>query len=493
MKPTLSRVLRSIVMLAILLMSGACTHNSLYRTEAPQDCQGNACDKAFIEHHHNANENYDLAFVEFSERGNAFDRDKMKQVLDYVDQQERQAPNGIMLLVFTHGWRHNAGNQPHSNVHGFRNVLKLIGKEQLGKKKVIGIYIGWRGLSLKLDPVNLATYWGRKNAARQVGTGGVPELLLRLNEIAKRGYTNNRNTFVITGHSFGAAVILAALKDIWLERIVNAPTVSANQCGSKVQCPSGCYKSEPFATTTFLINPAVEANELLQLKEMIAEKRCFAKSQPKLLHIISSDRDLPTRFAFVGGQFVGVSMLEKETSLRRKIYDGDSPRQKEVHIAEFGLDTTTVGNYPPFRTGRTVEADSLPESDRKKQCLDKDTNQCYTPCYGTDDCLTGPEKKRYPYHFPVAPHEPVSIIYGDRDFMSGHNDIFNAEVMGYIAAAVLENQYEKSKAGIAPEILDKCQEWDQQDGRMDYSFTACRTYFHNKYLAGFRQQKTASR
>jgi hypothetical protein len=493
MNPKLSRLLWPVIVAAVLLATSACTHNSLYRTEAAQDCHGNTCDKAFIEHHHNADENYDLAFVEFSERGNVFDRDKMKQVIDYVDQQEQASPNGIMLVVFTHGWRHNAGNTPKNNVHGFRNMLKMVSAEQLGRKKVIGIYIGWRGLSLKLDPVNLATYWGRKNTARQVGNSGVPELLLRLNEIAKRGYANNRNTFVITGHSFGAAVILAALKDILLERIVTAPTVNPDQCGGQVQCPTGCYKSEPFATTTFLINPAVEANELLQLKEVIAEKRCFAKSQPKLLHIISSDRDLPTRFAFVGGQFLGVSMLENEASLHRKIYIGDTPRQKDVSIPESGLDTTTVGNYPPFRTGRTREADKLTAQYRKEHCPDAVANQCYIPCHGTDDCLTDAEKKRFPYHLPVAPHEPVSIIYGDRDFMSGHNDIFNDEVMGYIAAAVIENQYESSKTGIAPEVLDKCQEWNKERGRNDFSFTACRTYFHNKYLVGLSQQKTASK
>ncbi len=491
MKPTLPRLLWPFAIAAILLMSSACTSNSLYRTDAPQDCQGNTCDKAFIEHHHNADENYDLAFVEFSERGNVFDRGKMEEVIKYVDQQEQNAPNGIMLILFTHGWQNDASKRPGNNVHNFRNMLKMVSTQFSAGKKVIGVYVGWRGLSTKVYPFKLLTYWDRKNAARQAGNGGVSELLLRLNEITKRGYGQNHNTFIMTGHSFGAAVMLEALKDPLLERIVSAKKVDPAECSDiKADCASGCYKTEPFGDATFLINPAVEANEFMQIKELIAEKRCFAKSQPKLLHIISSDRDLPTRFAFTGGQFIGVSLHEAETTLERNLYDGDSSRQIKAHFPELGLDTTTVGNYPPFRTGHTFDASKLSPAERAK-CSSDSANQCYIPCEGTTNCLTAQEKQNFPYHFPVAPHEPVSIIYGDRDFMNGHSDIFNHEVMGYVAAAVVENQYKKTTQGILPEIQANCTK--TKAGQTGFDFTTCRSYFNERYTESFKQQKADSK
>ena len=56
-------------------------------------------------------------------------------------------------------------------------------------------------------------------------------------------------------------------------------------------------KTEPFGHGVVLLNPAIEANQVLQLKELVAE-RCYANDQPKLLHVISTSADYTTHNLF---------------------------------------------------------------------------------------------------------------------------------------------------------------------------------------------------
>jgi hypothetical protein len=470
----------------LLLVTSGCTSNGMYRPDGIQPCNGNTCTHATIEQHEQ--ENYDLTFVEFSERGNVFDRKKMNQVLEYIKTQEQQAKDGIMLLVYVHGWRHNASNRLGGDIHDFRKMLKIISKNKTTPRKVIGLYIGWRGLSLKTTPLNLVTYWGRKNIADQVGNGGVSELLLQLNQITKHGHERNRNILAITGHSFGAAVVLAALNDILLERLVTASKLPPEQCQLKStfpHCQSGCYKTAPFGDAVVLINPAVEANELIQIKELITEKRCFDRNQPKLLHILSSDKDLPTRYAFSIGQFLGVSLRNHEYNLPRDIPIGDSLEKKTVIYDEYSLDTTTVGNYPPFRTGRSQSKKDMSRKEIE-MCKDKNSDQCYTPCEGKNDCVSKYERLHSPEHIPVAPFEPVSIIYGDSSFMSGHTDIFNAEVLAYIATAIIENQYKNNSTAINALILQSCTILDIKKQVTHFDFSVCQKSFRETFHKNFK-------
>jgi hypothetical protein len=92
----------SVLLIACPILIG-CTRNDAYRTAVPANCATANCSDApdtFIEKH----DGYDLAYVEFSERGNVFDRTKMQQVLDYVADQARDDPSnpdrGVFTIVF---------------------------------------------------------------------------------------------------------------------------------------------------------------------------------------------------------------------------------------------------------------------------------------------------------------------------------------------------------------------------------------------------------
>lgn len=83
--------------------------------------------------------------------------------------------------------------------------------------------------------------------------GGVTELLLRLEHevIDDNPEHANRNLYFVTGHSFGGAILLSALNEILLDLVVEATADDA------------CVESRSFGHGVVLLNPAIEANEVL--------------------------------------------------------------------------------------------------------------------------------------------------------------------------------------------------------------------------------------
>ena len=256
-----------------------------------------------------------------------------------------------------------------------------------------------------------ATYWERKATAEQVAKGGVTELLLRLEREVIDDEQPNRNLYLVTGHSFGGAVVLSALNEIFLERVAAA---TAEKPGDD------CVRSRPFGHGVVLLNPAIEANEVFQLKELVAET-CFVASQPRLMHVISSDADEATNEVFSIGQWLGVTLTWKQATLDREF--GDRP----VQFEEADLDTITVGNFTPFQTGQLDHSNS------------SEAGWDYRSCVGPEAACIDPADKAQ--HIPVEHNEPLAFIQTDENFIADHNDVFNANVSAYLAAIVAENRY----------------------------------------------------
>ncbi len=238
--------MRSLLLLLAFSILG-CTQNLPYRTDPAASCLDITCDtSAWLEHH----QGFDLAFVEFTERGNVFKRSHMNQVLEYAEELA-ETDTGTAVVVFVHGWKHNA-KATDDNVLDFRWLLqktaKLRAKGRLPKsRKLLGIYIGWRGLSLNLEPLTNVTYWDRKQVAHQVGKGGVTEFLLRLERMVidpNDSENENKNLLLITGHSFGGTIVLSSLNEGLLVRVLAAEAASGGEwADTGCDC---CVESRPF-------------------------------------------------------------------------------------------------------------------------------------------------------------------------------------------------------------------------------------------------------
>lgn len=303
---------------------------------------------------------YLLGFIEFDDQGDYWDRDQalklLKKLKDSTDGRD------VVIVVFTHGWGHNADNND-GNVKTFRHILqKLQEKEDTFQKigagaarQVVGIYIGWRGLSLKVEPFETFTFWERKNTAHKVGHGDMTELLLLLEAMHSRlnqKPAGARNRLVIVGHSFGAAVVHSALTQILQDRFVEAAQRDK--------------MLHSFGDLVVLINPAFEAQRYDALQQMA--KQGHYKEQLPVMAILSSQGDWPNKVFFPIGRWIS-TFFEKHSD----------PEQKQKN-------RTAVGHYRPFRTHRLIVTQQVdkPESNARVVTLD-DTGE---------ESIRGPRPKK---------------------------------------------------------------------------------------------------
>jgi len=406
------RVFAKLLLLSFLT---ACTPNKQLRTEfVESNCLwgGADCRKSSIERYLE----YDLSFIEFTERGNLYDRSNSQRVLSHI-QEQANSEQGAAVFVFVHGWKHNARHDD-SNVVQFREFLSRAAEnEVVGKRKVIGLYLGWRGAVTNLPALKETTYWGRKSVAQEVGAGGVTEIFAKLHQILVAQTDNQslyKNSYVIIGHSFGGAIVLSALHDVLLKDLVAANT-------SISETPMRCKKINRFADALILLNPAIEANKVVLLKEAAA--RCvFDRTQAPLLHVLSSDGDNATRVFFPLGEYANIASPLSPKKLKRRV------NGKNIILDERSLSLTTVGNIEQFRTAY-LSFDKKAQDWSMDKCVDS-----------LEECgITS--AKNQANHFDVDQHDPLRFIKTDQTFIKNHNDAFGCYVQGFIAAVVFETQF----------------------------------------------------
>src|SRR5208283_2373172 len=131
-------------------------------------------------------------------------------------------------------------------------------KQDRPARRIVGVYVGWRGLSATLEPFEELSFWDRKSTAEQVGHGSVIELLSGLealrtqsnlrygNEITNHQRMNTK--LIIVGHSFGGDIVYSAAAPILTERMVENYDAAGNS-----QTPRS------LGDLVILINPAFEA------------------------------------------------------------------------------------------------------------------------------------------------------------------------------------------------------------------------------------------
>jgi len=410
---------RFVLLFAVLNMLGACVQNKPYRTQFfDQPCYhaGSMCDQSFIEQH----PAFDLTFLEFTERGNLYNRDHARSVMDFIDTYAK-SDNGAAVFVFAHGWKHTAAPDD-SNVTQFKDFLARAAENEIvGRRKVIGVFIGWRGKSIDLPLAKETTYWARKSVAEEIGSGGATEVLSELQQIlvsqfedidAKRQLP--KNSYVIVGHSFGGAIVLSAIHDVLLHELIKAAGAMRSRDVQQ------CSKVKRFADGIVLLNPAIEANKVILLKEAAA--RCqFDEYQPTLMHVVSTDADIATKRYFPIGQSIDITRTVGPKKLSRTI------NNKNIELNEGALNIRTAGNLQQLRTSY-LGFDKKAKQWRFSDCRD-DLTKCGVK-----------SKRQQRNHFPNHKNDPIEFIKTDSYFMKNHNDVFGCYTQSFITTTILETQ-----------------------------------------------------
>jgi len=422
-----------LTLLSVLVFSG-CAQNAAYRTDY-QSCvytQSGDCAVHAIQHHAPGQSGeYYLSFIEFDDQGQLRDRKQLHTVLS--NYHPLAGIHDVLLVAFIHGWHHNADPED-GNIQEFRRLLtKLSQAESNGGtgRKVLGVYIGWRGESITIPVINAITFWDRKNTAHKVGQQGVTEVLLRLEEIVnvKAGMDRAKpqplkSRLVTIGHSFGGAVLYTALQQILEDRFIDSrqykiSTGDANGLGDLV----------------VLMNPAFEALRYATLYDISQDYcRSYFPSQLPKLAILTSEADRATGWAFPLGRFFS-TFFEAHTTLRDRHNCTDIGEKNPMEIAEGDADRYTVGHFEPYLTHRLIPL-TTPTPEKRSTKFDYRALQNRWSQQERSGSFAF-ENTQLIHLGKTVPNNPYLNIQVDRHLIKGHNDIWHDDIVSFLRDLIM--------------------------------------------------------
>jgi hypothetical protein len=345
------RLLPLSLLLVLALAQSACIGLQQYHSAAPAtpsdpaelDCRPTGqpsetwnCRDAYLENH----PEYLLGFVEFDDLGWAWDKKQQATLIAAIEAET--ANRDALIVVFAHGWKHNSSTCD-NNVTCFRATLEQLHQTEVAiegaanARRIIGVYVGWRGRSSNGKLLGQTTFFGRKSTAHKVGSGAVTELLVRLKEIRNARHrqmapASSNTRLVVVGHSFGGALIFSATSQLIVERLA----VSAAR-GDAVQ---------GFADLVVLVNPAFEAALYEPVFEAVLDRAEAVDSdghvgypvdQKPVFVIVTSQGDSATGKAFPAGRLIPTAISDDY----RPGPEGKIQKQ---------ANRKAIGHYPPYRT-----------------------------------------------------------------------------------------------------------------------------------------------
>jgi hypothetical protein len=239
---------------------------------------------------------YDLALIELDDHGELWSPAQATQALARI-RQASATDDGTILVVFIHGWGHNAA-EGDLNVDGFRSWLDSISeveamRSSANPRRVVGVYLGWRGRSSRLGPLGVLTFFSRFAAAKRVASPSTTQVLYEMMLTAR---AHQRSTTVIAGHSFGGLILEAALA----QALIGSLGAALGDDNRELDFP---------ADLILLINPASQALVAKQLVEIsernhlkfIREDRAGRRYEVPLVVSLTSTADTATRVFFPVG------------------------------------------------------------------------------------------------------------------------------------------------------------------------------------------------
>jgi hypothetical protein len=284
------------------------------------------------------NDPYDLAFIEFDEKGDFWDREQLGYAYQQIEKISRISSKPPLLFIYIHGWQNNASDKTH-DVANFRGLLsRLAHNPKISENyQVFGVYLGWRGLLVPggTDPLSQALYffphntsfWSRKNTATRVAGEPMSEAIFAMVHAARK--SNPKARTVLIGHSFGALVL-----EKTLAQALPAAFYAQEDSGG------GHAKLLPPADMILLLNSASESIYAKELMDMFRRAHFSGdiSSRRPLILSVTSEGDVDTGNLFPIGTTLSNAFGTFREYQRNQKYDGAVTR-----VGQNKFFTTTPG------------------------------------------------------------------------------------------------------------------------------------------------------
>jgi pimeloyl-ACP methyl ester carboxylesterase len=339
------------------------------------------------------------------------------------------------MVVFIHGWKHSAAPGD-ANIETFRKALANLSaadasvsrRSGRSPRRIVGVYLGWRGGSVSVPGIKELTFWERKNTAHKVGHGGVTEVLSRLELIKQtknhmEGSTDTR--LVVVGHSFGGAVAYAALGQILANRFVHTTG------------PVGVQSTVTgYGDLVVLINHAFEAMLFASLSDMSFERGSYFQEQLPVVAVLTSEADDATRLAFPLGRRLS-TLFENDHDMMRL-----NATTKATETIDGGsANVTAIGHFGPYRTHTLVPSDSrsraevAPAEPEQAASVFAQTSSGWAEDKpGSEIAFGGLTLKRTDTS---AGRNPYLVAYVNKEIINDHNDIDDPRLIQFIEQLIL--------------------------------------------------------
>jgi hypothetical protein len=415
-----------LILLSVLLIGlGGCQAHQLMRKHAEaclvtspvqsnSRCKQHSIEQ-FVETKGGVDRPYAISFVEFDDQGMAWEPAQIDVLLRYLEARNT-AGKGTVVMVFVHGWKHNA-EFCDPNVACFREMVRTAALSDPLSREVVGVYVGWHGRSM--NALGNVTFFARKHAAERVAQGQVRELFSKLlalqAQATDNGKDNHRMRVMFMGHSFGGLITYHALAPYLLDDVLRNQTAGATR--------------RRFADLVLLVNPAFEATHYFPLHLAAQSKSAQTQgSVPCPVFVsITSDNDDATKRAFPIGLSIGTSLQN---------FKDKEERQRTHH---------TIGHWDPFKTHSLKAVPTAGKAQPEKQA---DAGLCSCQAWRLDRAIqseSGPSRSqlaadgqsrsyRGSVLTPVreGPSTTHWVVQTEPPVVDGHNDFLTEHIKDFI-------------------------------------------------------------
>lgn len=382
---------------------------------------------------------FTLGIIELGDEGLVKDEIQKRNVFDMV--RAKAEGQGAIVITFVHGWHHSA-DVCDANLSCFRNVLQGISEDpdRLNKGPVIGVYLGWRGDSCRVEALKGATFYNRKKAAHRIGENAGSKVLLALSNLVheldldlqhkgSRGFM----TMVTAGHSFGGALVFSAVE----RALVSGWGGERLGVGDLADDRGVKPARSGLGNLVILVNPAFEAQRYHYFDEDLELPKTYAPECPILLTVASKGDDAVGK-AFPLGRLLWILW-------------------HPWRWGHFAAEVTGAGRYypqmthelayggPPAKAQNNAESCSCPfptpeQIDQIRQQLRAVIipPEDHAPCAALraadlsshlPDGITLTDRRR---NFDKS--SPYLVFHANANLIPGHSDIYNPNFVKFIVA-----------------------------------------------------------
>jgi hypothetical protein len=309
-----------------------------------------------------------------------------------------------LVLLYVHGWKHNAedGNE---NLRDFGELVTQLQTED-PDKRVVGIYVGWNGSAGLWSWLENLTFWVKKTNADRIAQSNSVTLITSAIGSIVRADPARKDQFIEIGHSFGARILYSA----------TAQSIIAMTALAHPGHPKGSYKivQSPI-DAVILLNPAFEAARYSAIDDITRADEHFADLQPPLMITISSDGDTDTQTYFPIGLWLEHARASRELS--------------------------TLGNHLPYITHTFRPS-------RDDPCTHAASKKLSEEFAAESFCLRRMSNRRVEYPAssenppPVQKNNPFIVTRAPTSFIENHSGIWKLVVRKWLAAFIKRLQAE---------------------------------------------------